>query len=77
MWPDWRTLRVWFRRARKDNKDDTLLLGLIDEFAADGISYASALDFCPELLVRTGLLTRRAPTRAEEAEREEFRVLSE
>src|SRR3954469_16496876 len=24
--PDWRTIRFWLRRARKDNKDDTLLL---------------------------------------------------
>ncbi len=57
--PDWRTLRAWFRRPRKDNKDDTLLLGIIDEFAADGMSFASALDLCPELLVKQGILTRR------------------
>jgi DUF1009 family protein len=62
MWrllPDWRMLQAWFRRPRLDNKDDTLLLGLIAEFAADGMSFASALDLCPELLVKAGILTRR------------------
>src|SRR5919109_1139533 len=28
-WPDWRTLRFWYRRRRPDNRDDTLLLGVI------------------------------------------------
>src|SRR5262245_7948860 len=67
--PDWRTIRFWlFRRKRQDNKDDSLLLDMIDEFAADGITFASALDFCPELLVKHGLLTRRPPTEREEAD---------
>src|SRR5438132_14143097 len=30
--PDWRMLRFWFRHKWRDNRDDTLLLGLIDEF---------------------------------------------
>jgi DUF1009 family protein len=64
--PDWRTLRFWYRRPRRDNRDDTLLLGLIDEFAADGIQFVSALDLCPELLVAPGVLTRRPPTTQEE-----------
>jgi DUF1009 family protein len=64
--PDWRSLYFWFRRARSDNKDDTLLLGLIREFEAEGMSFASALDFCPELLVRDGILTRRGLTAKEE-----------
>jgi DUF1009 family protein len=64
--PDWRTLRWWYGRARRDNKDDTLLLSVIDEFARDGLCFASALDLCPELLVRAGTLTRRPPTAAEE-----------
>jgi DUF1009 family protein len=64
--PDWRTLRYWYGRARADNKDDTLLLGLIGEFAADGLRFESALDLCPELLVPPGVLTRRKPTAGEE-----------
>jgi DUF1009 family protein len=68
LWPDWRTVRFWFGRARRDNRDDTLLLGLIDEFAADGMTFASALDYCPELLVQAGVLTRRRPSAQEEAD---------
>jgi hypothetical protein len=64
--PDWRTIRFWYNRRRPDNRDDTVLLSVIAEFARDGLQFASALDFCPELLVSAGVLTRRAPTRQEE-----------
>jgi UDP-2,3-diacylglucosamine hydrolase len=64
--PDLRTLKWWYRHTRPDNRDDSLLLSLIAEFARDGITFASALDFCPELLVKEGVLTRRAPTRSEQ-----------
>ncbi len=50
--PDWRTLRFWYGRSRPDNRDDTLLLGVIAEFAGDGLVFQSALDLCPELLVQ-------------------------
>jgi DUF1009 family protein len=60
--PDLRMLRFWYSRTRKDNKDDSILLGVIDEFARDGIAFRSALDLCPELLVKEGTLTRRGPT---------------
>jgi DUF1009 family protein len=68
LWPDWRTICYWFRRRRADNRDDTLLLGMIDEFATDGMTFASALDICPELLVQAGVLTRRRPTAREESD---------
>ena len=58
--PDWRALKTLYRVTReKDNRDDTLLLELIEEFAKDGLRFASALDYCPELLVKNGILTRR------------------
>jgi DUF1009 family protein len=66
--PDWRTFRWWYSRRRRDNRDDSLLLSVIDEFASEGLTVTSALDVCPELLVRAGLLTRRAPTAREEAD---------
>ncbi len=64
--PDWRMLRFWFFRQRKANNDDSILLGLIAEFRAEGLECVSALDLCPELLVCEGVLTRRRPTRSEE-----------
>jgi DUF1009 family protein len=57
-------LRMWYRRAR-DHADDSLLSAVIAEFAVDGLVCRSALELCPELLVRTGVLTRRSPTAAE------------
>ncbi len=64
LWPDWRTFRWWTKRL-SNKKDDTILLGVIAEFARDGLSFASALDYCPELLVNKGILTRRRPSEAE------------
>jgi DUF1009 family protein len=66
--PDWRTLRWFYDRRRRDNRDDTLLLSLVAEFAKDGIVFESALDLCPELLVPPGILTRRQPSPSEEAD---------
>jgi UDP-2,3-diacylglucosamine hydrolase len=64
--PDLRTIQWWYRRTRADNRDDSLLLSLIAEFEMDGMTFASALDFCPELLVKEGIHTRRAPTASEQ-----------
>jgi DUF1009 family protein len=66
--PDLRMIRFWFFRRRRDNADDTITLGLIDEFARYGLICTSALDLCPELLVRRGVLTRRHPSLREEAD---------
>jgi DUF1009 family protein len=66
MLPDWRMARFWLSRHRRDNKDDSLLLALIDEFRNEGFDCVSALDLCPELLVNEGILTRRRPTAAED-----------
>ncbi|QEH35335.1 hypothetical protein OJF2_38860 [Aquisphaera giovannonii] len=64
--PDLRTLRWWYRRPRSDNRDDSLLLSIIDEFERDGMTFDSALDYSPELLVKEGVLTRRVPTPSEQ-----------
>ena len=64
--PDWRMLRFYYSRRRRANNDDSLMLGLIDEFRAAGLDCVSALDLCPELLVREGVLTRRKPTASEQ-----------
>lgn len=69
--PDLRMIRFWTRTIRSDKRDDSILLSLIDEFARDGMTFESALDYCPELLVKNGVLTKRAPT-AEERRDIEF-----
>lgn len=63
--PDWRLLRFWFFRRRRANNDDSILSGIIEEFRAFDLECISALDLCPELLVREGTLTRRRPTAKE------------
>lgn len=63
--PDARTLHMWYRYCRNNKQDDTLLLAVIREFERDGISFFSALDICPELLVKHGFLTRRRPSAAQ------------
>lgn len=64
--PDLRMLRFWYSHQRRDNRDDSILLGVIKEFARDGITFHSALDLCPELLVKPGVLTQRPPSPAEQ-----------
>jgi DUF1009 family protein len=64
--PDWRMIRFYLLRKRSANNDDSLLLGLIAEFRSQGLECVSALDLCPELLVRKGILTHRKPTASEE-----------
>lgn len=65
--PDWRLLRAWMKHRNRggDNKDDSLMLGLIAEFRAEGLDCVSAIDLCPELLVKAGILTKRKPTEFE------------
>jgi hypothetical protein len=66
--PDLRMWNFWYRRLTGDKKDDSILLGVIAEFSRDGLDFGSALDFCPELLVKHGVLTRRGPSAAERAD---------
>jgi DUF1009 family protein len=69
--PDLRMIRFWCRTLRGDHRDDSILLAFIAEFERDGMTFDSALNYCPELLVKDGVLTRRAPS-AEELEDIEF-----
>jgi UDP-2,3-diacylglucosamine hydrolase len=64
--PDWTTVKFWFNRRRRDNRDDTITYGILELFAAHGLRCAAPWDLCPELLVREGILTQRAPSAAEE-----------
>ncbi len=63
--PDLRTIRMFlphFWTRKKDCRDDSLLMAIVNEFAAEGIHFAPATDYAPELLVPEGQLTRRGPT---------------
>lgn len=60
--PDWRAIHMMWKYASRDRKDDTMLLAVIKEFSRDGFHFESALDYCPELLVTHGFLTKRHPS---------------
>jgi len=63
--PDWRALRTFCPHCitgSKDRRDDTLLAAVVDAFAEDGIHFAPATDFAPELLVKNANLTDRSPS---------------
>lgn len=65
LWPDFRMVRFWYGALRGDHRDDSILLQVIAEFEQDGMVFDSALDYCPELLVKEGVLTKRAPSPGE------------
>ena len=63
--PDLRTIRMFiphFLTRRKDCKDDSLLKAIVDEFGCEGIRFAPATDYAPQLLVRQGQLTHCGPS---------------
>lgn len=63
--PDLRTIRMFvphFLTRRKDCRDDSLMLTVVDEFASEGIRFGPPTDYVPELLLDEGRLTARAPS---------------
>jgi len=64
MVPDWRTVKLWYKRLRS-REDHTILGAVADEFEAEGISVRSVADYCPELLARPGSITQRGPDEAQ------------
>jgi len=60
--PDWRCMREFyphFLTRTKDCRDDSLMTTMVEAYAADGILFAPATDFAPELLVKSGTLCGR------------------
>jgi UDP-2,3-diacylglucosamine hydrolase len=67
--PDWTGLKAYFPHfvtTRGDRKDDTLLALIVHTFARGGITFQPATDYAPELLVKTGCLTDRRPSAAQQ-----------
>ena len=63
--PDLRTIRMFlphFLTGKKDNRDDSLMGTVVDEFAREGIRFITITDCAPELLVKEGQITRLGPT---------------
>ena len=60
--PDWRVLRIYYWRLRKDDKRDDKLLGaLADELASGGIILEDSTMYCKEYLADKGVMTKIQP----------------
>jgi DUF1009 family protein len=58
----WRHFFPVFLTKTRDRKDDTLLMTVTELYASEGIMFAPATDFAPDLLIGEGVLTKRKPT---------------
>lgn len=60
--PDWRAVRVWYWRLRKQNKqNETLLSALADELASGGIILQDTTKYCSQDLASPGPMTGNRP----------------
>ncbi len=62
--PDWRMIKLWYFKL-KNRQDATLLAAIADEFESEGIHVSHSTKHCPELLAEEGVLTKRAPSKAQ------------
>ncbi len=53
--PDWRMLRIWYFSLR-DRQSQTILTSFAEEFEREGIKVAHSTRYCPELLIKEGLV---------------------
>jgi hypothetical protein len=58
--PDWRTAKLMLKQVA-DRADHTILGAVAGEFQKEGMRVGSVLDYCPELLIERGPVTRRTP----------------
>jgi hypothetical protein len=62
--PDLRTARLYYVRARKDKRDNAMLLAAADELRSEGIELVSSVKYCQEHLASGGLMTKTPVPRA-------------
>ncbi|HHH76624.1 MAG TPA: LpxI family protein [Phycisphaerae bacterium] len=55
--PDFRTLRLYFGKVRKDKRDSAMLLATADELSSEGIELVSSVKYCSEHLAGEGVMT--------------------
>ena len=60
--PDWRTLRLWFTRLRRDKRDHAVLLAVADELEKEGITLIDSTAYCTDHLASAGVMTRHQPS---------------
>lgn len=60
--PDWRMLKIWYRRARSDRRNLALLTALADELEQAGLNVQNSVKYCQQSLADEGLMTRTSPS---------------
>ncbi|MBN1347171.1 MAG: UDP-2,3-diacylglucosamine diphosphatase LpxI [Phycisphaerae bacterium] len=63
--PDLTTIRLWFFKL-PDRRNDTVLRGVGEEMAQRGVRLVDSTQYCPEAMAEVGVLTRTAPTGAQQ-----------
>ncbi len=66
--PDWRAARLWYRVLRHDKRNQTLLAAVADELQRGGVTLIDTTRYIPDHLASPGILTRRQPTAAHQAD---------
>jgi len=67
--PDWRSIRIWYWRLRKKNKqNNTVLCAVADELASGGIVLENSTMYCREHLATAGVMTENQPSRTVEGD---------
>jgi len=59
--PDWRSLKLWYRKIQ-DKRNDTLLSAVADELARDGIILENSVNYLTEAMASVGVLGKHQPT---------------
>ncbi|MEN6307545.1 MAG: UDP-2,3-diacylglucosamine diphosphatase LpxI [Anaerohalosphaeraceae bacterium] len=60
--PDWRALRIWYWRLRKqDKRNDSVLNAIADELASGGIILVDSTQYCKDSMADGGVMTRTRP----------------
>ena len=55
--PDFRAVKIWYVRLRRDKRDNAVLLAIADELRSEGIELVSSVKYCKEHLADEGLMT--------------------
>ncbi len=54
--PDWRAIRLWYRRLRHDRRDAALLAAVADELASSGIRLIDSTTYIPDHMASAGVM---------------------
>jgi len=60
--PDYKALKIWYRRSKGDRRNLAILGALADELKDEGITVVNSVKYCEQALATSGLMTKRSPS---------------